>query len=635
MTSINVLTWNTLWNAMQGKVTDRFGNISNGICPSSYTDPTICFTNIQSKINQLITHNNVSLIGLQESGLLQNMNLPANFEILPLIPSFAGATSSTLIAYDKNIFKNITNIISPQNVVNYTFPPGPAINAQGKPVFGRTFQFVVLQLRSNNKILLFVNTNFAHGADKNKNFDFIDRHLLTTHYDYIVVTGDFNQELSGDINLFNKRLTIHNTHLDTCCDSTLNGQPLTSKKKKIDNILSYGLIHNKISLPISEINNKMFSDHLPLLAEFTLPPQAQTQTQLIYGFDFDGVLQKNMEKIDLPSGKRHPNHTGKMMINDSIRKIIQTTLSKNIKIHIFSGRSNQKDVQNFLDTNFGKENPNIILIDTKDATFNFSTEIQKLTKYYDDSKSVLDQALTLIEQLPKKPELYLVIPEENDSYQVNTKNELEIYFNRVVAGYLINKLVIKVNQNNNAGITTPETTLIDEIINVIQQPTIKRKIIVYQTIYNSKKPETNFQNLVLKPSNKLFIYNENFTHYMNKKYTDPGAGNGFLRPYRQDISNPNLQTFSLGVPTGNHGPIPPNPLLIVDESIKNIKEFIKKNQNIEEVYYSCENDAGILGLNVFKDKQWSIDNIAIITQKLKDMFKELESEIEVEFKLLK
>ena len=634
--NINVLSWNTYWESLQGQITDKItGVVGPGRCPGSTTDPTTCYINVQKKINDLIINNNVSLIGLQESGRLgaplPGVNLPPNFEKFSV--DIRGS-SVILFAYDRNIFRNITQILFGKNHIADQFP------YNGR--FQRNYQFVVLELK-NNKTLLFINVHFQHQADINGNFKHLDSLLGNTKFDYIVVTGDFNNELSGNIQLNGKLLTIHNTTFNTCCDGLLNGNPMGTR---IDNILSYGLNNTKISLPISASQNKNYSDHLPLLGEFNTGIGAQPQPRPqprqpqglsnIEGFDFDGVIQKSMGIIDLPEGKRHPDHGSKMIQNPSMINIINLSLAQGNIIHIFSGRANQQEVQNFITSIFGV-NPNIILFNTK--AINFDTEIQKLTKYYDDSKSVLDKVLSL----SPRPELHLVIPEENKEYQINNSQDLTNHFNRVAASYLIKQLVAKTSLKNQSNNNVPETALINQIrqlfgasILPVQpvQPQSTRQVTVYGTMYTPNHHQKDFtESIKTEPNKKFFIYNENFTHYLNKNYTSPGDGNGFLRQFRQDTPNPDKNIFSLGIPTGDHGNIPPNPLVIVDDSIKNIKKFIKDNNNIKEVYYSS-NSRGDMGLNVFATYPWSQQNISTITQKLKGMFKELENEIKIIYKII-
>jgi len=155
----------------------------------------------------------------------------------------------------------------------------------------------------------------------------------------------------------------------------------------------------------------------------------------------------------------------------------------------------------------------------------------------------------------------------------------------------------------------------------------EKTLTIYMTIYNPSNPLTDFKKIIKNGTNqnKLFIYNDNFFQFQDKNSMTPGGGNACLRPYRQDTSNPHKEIFSLGIPTGPEPSSSMNPNDLIHEAIQNIKDFITNNSNIQEVYYSCEKGTdGNLGLNIFKDIPWSQENINLISQKLKIMFKELE-----------
>jgi len=152
---------------------------------------------------------------------------------------------------------------------------------------------------------------------------------------------------------------------------------------------------------------------------------------------------------------------------------------------------------------------------------------------------------------------------------------------------------------------------------------LNRKINIYGTIFTPGNASTDFRTILTQtPENKLFIYNENFDQFNNKNDISQGAGNGFLRMYRQDNnknkSKSEPKVKSLGIPTaaGDEN------INTVIDSIKKIYEFINTNLNITDIYYSAETNMN-LGLGIFASMPFAQANIGEISKYLNNMFFEL------------
>ena len=137
-------------------------------------------------------------------------------------------------------------------------------------------------------------------------------------------------------------------------------------------------------------------------------------------------------------------------------------------------------------------------------------------------------------------------------------------------------------------------------------PDGKRLINIIGTIYDQegKTPSTDFFKIKDQDEDgkikRLFIYNDAYEKYIQDK-PSTGGGNGNMGMFRQDIKvnrdKPEPKTKSLGVPTDtNIDDVNKKKILL--KSIKNIEEYIKKNKNITEVYYSADERMDI-GLGIF------------------------------------
>lgn len=493
--NINVLSYNVSWEAMSD---GRFGS---GTVPGSINCKGQCIKNVTELINNSIKNHGVNLIGTQETGLLENIVLPG-FDKIQWKLSGVGKTSSAMIMSNNTIFRNVTPTYFKLNEPPILHIKGDVAdekrkagkNTGIKPTEVRPYHFTVLKHNASNEDILFINIHNDHQHNIPLSLNFIEQKIdsqgindstgkkLYKKINKIIITGDFNANATTGLTLFGNQLIAYTLPGGTCCDGGLNGNITRGDTR--DNILTYGFTSGSVTTMLTGANNKLYSDHLPVLVKLTfqtaLPISTPTPTpvikKLVYGFDFDGVIQKNMDdsKLEIYKGtgltktyfgKRHPNHTGPLIINDTIKQLIND-LKDNNEIRVYTGRANTRDVQTFLDTQFGK-NQNIILKKSSDR----DTELGELEEYYDDSRQILIEILVNQYYGGKAPnKTFLVIPEENQSYLIHYEKDfktLNLHFNRVVARKLIKDLVIIVNRKNKAGDYTPETDLINEIKNFL------------------------------------------------------------------------------------------------------------------------------------------------------------------------
>lgn len=100
----------------------------------------------------------------------------------------------------------------------------------------------------------------------------------------------------------------------------------------------------------------------------------------------------------------------------------------------------------------------------------------------------------------------------------------------------------------------------------------------------------------------LYIYNDNTESFNSHSY-DRGCGNAVIRPYNQ--YNPNLsRPYSAGIPTGSFkyggfDEFTNKEKLIIDTAINEIKKLITKH-NINTLYYSTNDESGLLGQSIFE-----------------------------------
>jgi hypothetical protein len=142
-------------------------------------------------------------------------------------------------------------------------------------------------------------------------------------------------------------------------------------------------------------------------------------------------------------------------------------------------------------------------------------------------------------------------------------------------------------------------------------------------IYKSNDKNTKYEYMIQSEENykALFIYNENEEQFKSKSIIN-GGGNAIIREYRVDIENNNHKLFdrninagsALGIPTGSNGRGYENKTKknqqIIDESIENINQYLKKNKDTNIIYWSCNNQHK-LGTGIFNIGK-DIDNYILI-----------------------
>lgn len=179
---------------------------------------------------------------------------------------------------------------------------------------------------------------------------------------------------------------------------------------------------------------------------------------------------------------------------------------------------------------------------------------------------------------------------------------------------------------------------------------VPRRINIYGTVF---RPGTSDFKILINDKNsknKLFIYNENRSAFLDKSSLAFGSGNGFLRRARLDYNgsenqkdikianNLPAEARSLGIPTDVNGNSDPE----INKSISQIYNEIYNNNNIYEVYYSipdntkAENSGKFmdLGLQTFSGDANALQNIKFISVELRKMFQGLQINFEVNLFLL-
>lgn len=116
----------------------------------------------------------------------------------------------------------------------------------------------------------------------------------------------------------------------------------------------------------------------------------------------------------------------------------------------------------------------------------------------------------------------------------------------------------------------------------------------------------------------LYIYNDNTEAYYSRGYRR-GAGNAVIRHYNK--YNPEMiRPFSAGIPTGsleNGGfeELGNEAINVINGSITIIKSIIN-DYNIKKIYYSTNDDSGILGKALFDVND---EVLFYITNKIKNL----------------
>lgn len=145
-------------------------------------------------------------------------------------------------------------------------------------------------------------------------------------------------------------------------------------------------------------------------------------------------------------------------------------------------------------------------------------------------------------------------------------------------------------------------------------------IIVHATQFTRRNCYGDFLSMIKKDIRQrnmstLYIYNDNVEAQI-RKHTVSSGGNACIREF--NMYNPEYpKPFSAGICTGSrtHGgfkSLTPENISIIDEGFARI-DFIIRQHNIKHIYYSTDNENGLLGMSIFKV---GLDVREYITEKL-------------------
>jgi hypothetical protein len=274
---VNVLSYNVSWEAMSDGLKGTGTVKGSKSCKSEK-----CLKNVSILIKDNIIRNNINIIGIQETNILEKkLKEIVNFDYIPWIESTITYIS---ILYNNIIFSNITEKY-------FNLIDGQIKHIKGKfydfnPTAVRAFQIVVLKQNITNDEILYINlhNNHEHIIDGSikKIIDILEIHKKNDEYKNIkkiIITGDFNHNIDKNISFLDKELNYHNKTFYTCCDDTLNNKK--TMRLRYDNILSYGFDFKEIFLPIKEPENILYSDHLPIIVKLSYPIKDKIRELLI------------------------------------------------------------------------------------------------------------------------------------------------------------------------------------------------------------------------------------------------------------------------------------------------------------------------------------------------------------------
>jgi endonuclease/exonuclease/phosphatase family metal-dependent hydrolase len=277
---VNVLSYNVSWEAMSDGL-KGIGTVSGSI----RCNPEKCLKNVSRLIKDNIIRNNINIIGIQETNILEKeLKGIENFDYIPWIESTTTSTTTYIsILYNNIIFSNITEKYFNLNDGQIKHIKGKFDDSNPKAV--RAFQIVVLKQNITNDEILYINlhNNHEHKIDGSikKIIDILEIQKKNNGHKNIkkiIITGDFNHNIDKNISFLDKELNYHNKTFNTCCDSTLNTNTMD---KRYDNILSYGFDLKEIFLPIKEPENILYSDHLPIIVKLSYPIKDKIRELLI------------------------------------------------------------------------------------------------------------------------------------------------------------------------------------------------------------------------------------------------------------------------------------------------------------------------------------------------------------------
>jgi len=441
MDQINVLSYNV-----------------SGINNSAICNTTQCKDNVTAIINKSITDHGVSLIGLQGSGQLEGIVIPDFEKII-----WKKSTSSyAMILYNSKIFNNITDTWFRLND-----PPNKHITGNLAEDCGISgilpYQIVLFEHILTRDKLIF--TNLHNGSSVT--LQDVEINLTKKHEDlklsnaslaYGIVVGDFNTNVNRQLQLFKGAgwLKYYTLPAGTCCDVTLNGQNMNSST---DHIVTAGFKTGTVETILEASNNFLYSDHLPVVLKLhTNPP-----VKKIIGYDFDGVLHKNIYNTE-ESGQRHPDASSFDALKpfDKIITQIKNEIILGHEIHLISANPDTVHKQNFINLHFSdpKYFSKIKIIPPKLGGKN--QDILNVSDFYDDSANVLRDFITAYPGTSSTKNLYFVIPELDSYYQVKYLEDVEYYF------LILQIILLAIESNKINTISLSNKTEYDNLIGYIR-----------------------------------------------------------------------------------------------------------------------------------------------------------------------
>lgn len=129
--------------------------------------------------------------------------------------------------------------------------------------------------------------------------------------------------------------------------------------------------------------------------------------------------------------------------------------------------------------------------------------------------------------------------------------------------------------------------------------------------FTGRHAHGDFSYMISQPqyNDALFIYNDNVESYQNHNFTQKGAGNAVIRPFRftkppRAMPIPTGFRPSVGKAKGFDNPQPggfqmldENVKRIIDEAIDEIR-YVITTYNYQRVFYSVGDD-GLIGTSIF------------------------------------
>lgn len=458
MNVIKILTWNISWEAMTGQ---NSGRLDGTKCNKG--GKNVCLENVLNKIIEVNTLNELDFILLQEAEInpeTLKTKLNGKYNYLSYNELTKTKKEESIIFYNNtkyNILKQIP----------WGFYPG------------RPFIIALFQNIGTQQNILITNLHGPHGGLDDKKghtlpnyLDFLDYYRLGgPDKDYtgrdisknpridltdlpIIIGGDFNKAIPGPIKIFNQ-IFSNEGNQPTCCDNDFKGRGLSNRFDHI--LINDKLTYKKVTYP--KVDDKMYSDHIPIYAEINMPSISPVIPPIIpvfppifppvnkhrFGFDFDGVIHKSVTIPDL-NGQRHPVPKTNLIKNDQIFTKIEQYLTAGHDIEIISSRWDQSIIKPYLLKHSVICNSHASKITVNNSAKGLKkhqiVSARDIIEFYDDSVNVLkDIMLELKQKGITKIKLFLVRPELKDFIKIDSISQLDNELIKLNINLLCNKSI--------------------------------------------------------------------------------------------------------------------------------------------------------------------------------------------------